>query len=69
MLWPELGSGKFGTPCERMQLANLRNEDATAGDCGPPLDAASLELPVNPHPASASPQPTATNAQPARQRR
>lgn len=61
----EPGSGKFGTPCERMQSENLRNAAVTAGDEGPPLDAASLEPPVNPQPASASPQLTATSAKPA----
>jgi len=49
-----------------MQFANFRKSDVTAGDTGPPLDAASLEFPVNPQPAIASPQPTAANAHPAR---
>ena len=60
------GSGKFATPCERMHLEKWRKSAVTAGDGGPPLDAASLEPPVNPHPVSASPQPTATSAHPAR---
>jgi hypothetical protein len=49
-----------------MQPANFKKSAAAAGDSGPPLDAASLEPPMNPHPAIARPQPIAATAQPTR---
>jgi hypothetical protein len=56
LIWippPALGSGKFGTPCERMQSANLIGAE-------PPL--ALEELAEDPHALSASAQPTAASA-------
>jgi hypothetical protein len=55
LIWtppPELGSGKFGTPCDRMQLANASPEPRAAG----------LGLLDDPHPATASPQLRAVSA-------
>jgi hypothetical protein len=46
----EPGSGNCGTPCERMQSANWSAVPEL------PLDSDTLELPENPHPASAGPQ-------------
>ena len=51
---PGLGSGKFGTPCERMHSACL--------SAGPPLSAALLDLPEDPQAAIARPQLTAISA-------
>jgi hypothetical protein len=54
---PEPGSGKFGTPCARMQSANLIPREANEGV--EPLEAfESLEEPQAP---MASAQPTATS--------
>ena len=50
---PPLGSGKLGTPCERMQLAN-----ASALDEVPDAFVA-LDLCEEPHAASTSVQPSA----------
>jgi hypothetical protein len=41
LIWippPELGSGKFGTPCARMQLANASPEPPAAAACLGSLD-------------------------------
>ena len=50
-----LGSGKFGTPCERMHCAYLSS--------GPPLAAAARGLPEDPHPAIRAAQITAAKSQ------
>ena len=50
---PEPGSGKFGTPCARIQSANLIPADTLLA-----LD----ELPEDPHAASATAQPNAASA-------
>ena len=47
----EPGSGRFGTPCERMHTAKLTSE----ADCPPPLIGGFLEPP---HPVIASAQQT-----------
>jgi hypothetical protein len=49
----DVGSGKFGTPCERMQVANLSPAVA-------PLEAALFGLAEDPHAATNMAQPTAT---------
>jgi hypothetical protein len=51
---PGVGSGKFGTPCERMQLANATPE--------PPAAAASFGLLDDPHAATARTQLSAVSA-------
>jgi hypothetical protein len=51
LIWmppPAPGSGKFGTPCERMQLENLR-PDLENADGEPPAD-----VPDDPHALSAT---------------
>jgi hypothetical protein len=59
LIWippPEPGSGKFGTPCERMQSANLIPADS-------PLEPDPLfGLPEDPHALSATAQLTAASA-------
>jgi hypothetical protein len=50
---PELGSGKFGTPCERMQLAKASPEPPAAAPCPGLLD--------DPHAAMAGTQPNAAS--------
>ena len=52
-LWP--GSGNCGTPCERMHSANWSAVPSL------PVDSDTLELPENPHPASAGMQTSATS--------
>lgn len=52
---PEPGSGKFGTPWARMQLANLIGE-GTSFDPDPLPD-----MPEEPHPVSGSAQPMAAH--------
>lgn len=51
----EPGSGKFGTPCERMQSANLMPEASALENPG-------REFADDPHAASASAHPAATRA-------
>ena len=51
-----VGSGKFGTPCERMQSANW-----SASVSPLPVPAALLGLPEDPQPATASTQLTAAS--------
>src|ERR1039458_4934613 len=53
----EPGSGKFGTPCERMQSAN-----SSASVSPLPVPAALLAPPADPHAATASMQLTAASA-------
>jgi hypothetical protein len=57
LIWtppPELGSGKFGTPCERMQLANASPE--------PPAAAAGFGLLDEPQAPMATTQLTVASA-------
>ena len=49
---PPLGSGKFGTPCERMQLEYF--SPAAAKAVFTPPDAARAETPEDPHAAIAA---------------
>jgi len=51
----EPGSGNWGTPCDRMHSANWSAVPAL------PVDSDTLELPENPHPASAGRQASATS--------
>ena len=58
-----VGSGKFGTPCDRMQLANL-----SASASPRPVSAALLGLPESPQVLIAKTQLTAATATDRRRR-
>ena len=51
---PGLGSGKFGTPCERMHCASLSGE--------PPLATPLLDLAADPHATTTNARHAAANA-------
>ena len=56
--WPPLGSGKLGTPCERMHRANFNPCALLTAAFFAPVDAALSELELDePQPATAMPAP------------